>query len=184
MPTAAEDAAPRAAAPAASEASAQPSPSKESAPATSGGASDTVTTAAAAPAPKPPVAAPKVEPPAKPAAPVPPPEGPLARARFAATQEWLKTAPAKTYAIELLTVRSGRSEVLEDFVRQLSQLLDPDGVHVYSVKIDDAQYYAVAYGSYSSVADTVTAMGQMPETLKARAPYPRSFGRMRLQNQQ
>jgi len=108
----------------------------------------------------------------------------LARARFAATQEWLKTAPAKTYAIELLTVRSGRSEVLEDFVRQLSQLLDADSIHVYSVKIDDAQYYAVAYGNYASVADTVTAMGQLPETLKARAPYPRSFRRMRAQNQQ
>lgn len=114
----------------------------------------------------------------------PPPEGPLARERFAATQEWLKTAPAKTYAIELLTVRSGRSEVLEDFVRQLSQLLDAESVHVYSVKIDDAQYYAVAYGNYASVADTVTAMGQLPETLKARAPYARSFGRMRAQNQQ
>jgi len=118
------------------------------------------------------------------AGPPPPPEGPLARARFAATQEWLKTAPAKTYAIELLTVRSGRSEVLEDFVRQLSQLLDADSIHVYSVKIDDAQYYAVAYGNYASVADTVTAMGQLPETLKARAPYPRSFRRMRAQNQQ
>jgi septal ring-binding cell division protein DamX len=117
-------------------------------------------------------------------APQPPPEGPLARERFAATQEWLKTAPAKTYAIELLTVRSGRSEVLENFVRQLSQLLDADSIHVYSVKIEDAQYYAVAYGNYGSVADTVTAMGQLPETLKARAPYPRSFGRMRTQNQQ
>jgi MSHA biogenesis protein MshM len=113
-----------------------------------------------------------------------PPEGQLARARFAATQDWLKNAPAKTYSIELLTVRGSNSEVLEDFVRQLGQLLDPDAVHVYSVKIDGTQYYAVAYGNYPSVADTVTAMGQLPETLKARAPYPRSFGRMRYQNQQ
>ena len=112
------------------------------------------------------------------------PEGELARARFAETQEWLKTAPDKKYAIELLTVRRGKSDVLEDFVRQLSQLLDADSVHVYSVKIEGSQYYAVAYGNYASVADTVTAMGQLPETLKARAPYPRSFGRMRAQNQQ
>ncbi len=121
---------------------------------------------------------------AVPPAPVPPPESPLARARFAATQEWLKTAPAKRYAIELLTVRRGTSDVLEDFLRQLSQLLEVDAVHLYSVKIDDSQYYAVAYGNYASVADTVTAMGLLPETLKARAPYPRSFGRMRTQNQQ
>ncbi len=132
----------------------------------------------AAPAPEPPAAL------APPPVRIPPPEGPLAQGRFAATQEWLKTAPAKQYAIELLTVRSGKSDVLEDFVRQLSQLLDASSVHVYSVKIEDAQYYAVAYGSYASVADTVTAMGQLPETLKARAPYPRSFGRMRVQNQQ
>ncbi|MGB8432754.1 MAG: AAA family ATPase [Burkholderiales bacterium] len=112
------------------------------------------------------------------------PDGELARARFAATQEWLKTAPDKKYAIELLTVRRGKPDVLEDFVRQLAQLLDADAVHVYSVMIEGSQYYAVAYGNYASVADTVTAMGQLPETLKARAPYPRSFGRMRAQNQQ
>jgi septal ring-binding cell division protein DamX len=112
------------------------------------------------------------------------PEGELASARFAATQEWLKTAPDKKYAIELLTVRRGKGDILEDFVRQLGQLLDADSVYVYSVKIEGSQYYAVAYGNYGSVADTVTAMGQLPETLKARAPYPRSFGRMRAQNQQ
>ncbi len=124
--------------------------------------------------------------PEQPVAPTPVlvPEGELARARFAATQEWLKTAPDKKYAIELLTVRRGKSDILEDFVRQLSQLLDADSVHVYSVKFEGSQYYAVAYGNYASVADTVTAMGQLPETLKARAPYPRSFGRMRAQNQQ
>jgi len=137
---------------------------------------------ASAPAP----AASAPEPPARAAMPasVQPPETPLAQSRFAATQEWLKTAPAKTYAIELLTVRRGKPDVLEDFVRQLSQLLEADSVHVYSVKIEGAQYFAVAYGNYASVADTVTAMGQLPETLKARAPYPRSFGRMRFQNQQ
>ena len=138
--------------------------------------------------PAPPVqvasAAPAAAEPAPPPPLLEPPDGEMARARFAATQQWLKSAPAKTYAIELLTVRGSNSEVLENFVRQLSQLLDPEGVHVYSVKIDGTQYYAVAYGSYPSVADTVTAMGQLPETLKARAPYPRSFGRMRFQNQQ
>jgi len=164
-------------------------PTKESAPpaSTSAGKDESPTAARVSAATAPPTApAPPPAPAAKVASapPPPPPEGPLARARFAATQEWLKTAPAKTYAIELLTVRSGRSEVLEDFVRQLSQLLDADSVHVYSVKIDDAQYFAVAYGNYASVADTVTAMGKLPETLKARAPYPRSFGRMRAQNQQ
>jgi septal ring-binding cell division protein DamX len=96
----------------------------------------------------------------------------------------LKTAPEKRYAIELLTVRRGRGDILEDFVRQLAQLLDADAVHVYRVKIEGSPYYAVAYGNYASVADTVTAMGQLPETLKARAPYPRSFGLMRSQNQQ
>jgi MSHA biogenesis protein MshM len=140
--------------------------------------SASTTSVAAAPAPKP-VAQDRPQGP-----PPPPPEGEIARARFAATQEWLKTAPSKTYAIELLTVRRGRSDVLEDFVRQLSQLLDGNRVYVYSVKIEGSQYYAVAYGQYDSVADTVTAMGQLPETLKARAPYPRSFGLMRSQNQQ
>jgi septal ring-binding cell division protein DamX len=117
-------------------------------------------------------------------APRPPGSGTLAQKRFAATQEWLKTAPSRHYAIELLTVSAANVDVLEDLLVQVSRLLSIDQAYVYSLKLEGRQYYALAYGSYPSVADTITAMGQLPETFKARTPYPRSFGLMRTQNQQ
>jgi type II secretory pathway predicted ATPase ExeA/septal ring-binding cell division protein DamX len=117
-------------------------------------------------------------------APKPPSGGDLAQKRFEATQEWLKVAPPRHYAIELLTVSAANVDVLEDLLAQVSRMLPIDRAYVYSVKVEGRQYYALAYGSYPSVADTITAMGQLPETLKARTPYPRSFGLMRTQNQQ
>jgi len=147
------------------------------------------TAAPKAPPPRTPVAvaAPAAVPAAAPqstSGPRPPSGGPLAQQRFAATQEWLKAAPARHYAIELLTVSAGNVGVLEDLLAQVSRLLTIDEAHVYSVKVEGRQHYALAYGSYPSVADTITAMGQLPETFKARTPYPRSFGLMRTQNQQ
>jgi len=118
------------------------------------------------------------------AAPRPPSGGELAQKRFAATQEWLESAPSRHYAIELLTVSAANVAVLEDLLVQVSRLLSIDRAYVYSLKVEGRQYYALAYGSYPSVADTITAMGQLPETFKARTPYPRSFGLMRTQNQQ
>ena len=116
--------------------------------------------------------------------PRPPGTGELAQRRFAATQEWLKIAPSRYYAIELLTVSAANVDVLEDLLVQVSRVLSIDRAHVYSLKVEGRQYYALAYGSYPSVADTITAMGQLPETFKARTPYPRSFALMRTQNQQ
>ncbi len=113
-----------------------------------------------------------------------PSSGDLTQKRFAATQEWLKVAPSKHYAIELLTVSAANVGVLEDLLAQMARMLPVDRAFVYSVKVEGRQHYALAYGDYPTVADTITAMGQLPETLKARTPYPRSFGLMRTQNQQ
>ncbi|MCL4800795.1 MAG: AAA family ATPase [Burkholderiales bacterium] len=139
------------------------------------------TQAARANAATPPTAAPAATPAAGPR---PPSGGELARRRFAATQEWLETAPPKHYAIELLTVSAANVDVLEDLLGQVARLLSIEQTHVYSVRLEGRQFYALAYGNYPSVADTITAMGQLPETFKARTPYPRSFRLMRTQNQQ
>jgi septal ring-binding cell division protein DamX len=168
--------------------SATPAPARET-PATGAGsvpaASPTVSTAAAPPAAVLPKAAeaPKA-PPAGSSGPTPPASGKLTQERFAATQQWLRTAPSGHYTIQLLTVSAGEVAVMERFLRQATDLVELSDLRVYSVKLGGQQYYAATYGLYPSLEETITAMGDLPSTFKARGPYHRSVTLMRRQNQE
>jgi type II secretory pathway predicted ATPase ExeA/septal ring-binding cell division protein DamX len=118
------------------------------------------------------------------AGPVPPASGKLAQERFAATQQWLKTAPTGHYTIQLLTVRAADTQTLERFLRQAAERVDIEEVRVYSVKIGGEQHYSATYGLYPSLEATIDAMGDLPSTFKARGPYHRSITLMRRQNQE
>jgi type II secretory pathway predicted ATPase ExeA/septal ring-binding cell division protein DamX len=126
--------------------------------------------------------------PAKPAeappGPSPPPSGRLTQERYAATQQWLRTAPAGHYTIQLLTVTAADIAVMERFLRQASELVDIQDMRVYSVKLGGQQHYSATYGLYPSLEETITAMGNLPSTFKARGPYHRSVVLMRRQNQE
>src|SRR5215831_11608839 len=149
------------------------------------------------PSAQPPVAAPKDVPvaplasasppaPTAPAARTPeaPAGGKLARERFDATQEWLRSAPGERYSIQLATVRSEELTQLESFLEKASNTVPIEEVFVYSVKIDGQQCYRVAYGSYPSAAEALDAMKGLPQPLAAYQPYTRSVERMRSQNRQ
>ena len=108
--------------------------------------------------------------------------GPLARERYDATQSWLDTAPAGHFTIHLMTATSASR--LEYFLAEIGKVVDPQQLHVYGVKHEGKQRYAVAYGLYPSVETTITAMGNLPAALKAKGPYHRSVVVMRRQNAQ
>jgi len=116
--------------------------------------------------------------------PQPPPGGPIAKERFAATQEWLATSPAKGYAIQLMTVRSAEIGRLEEFLARAAKQVPMQDLHVYSVKIDGAQCYRAAYGLFPTLAEVLAAMKALPADLAAQKPYHRSLERMRSQNRQ
>jgi MSHA biogenesis protein MshM len=118
------------------------------------------------------------------AQPLPPERGELARRRFAATQEWLKSAPGDRYAIQLAVVNSKELGQLEDFLLRTSKILPVDELFVYSVKIDGQQHYRVAYGSYAGPDQVLAAMRGLPPVISAYHPYYRSVERMRSQNRQ
>jgi septal ring-binding cell division protein DamX len=122
--------------------------------------------------------------PAVPAAPVPPTGARLTQERFAATQQWLRTAPTGHFTIQLLTVSANEIAVMERFLRQASELVDANDMRVYSVKLSGQQYYSATYGLYPSLEETITAMGDLPSSFKARGPYHRSVTLMRRQNQE
>ena len=143
----------------------------------------------APPAPSPPQTAPVASPPSA-AAPItvpgggaqPPPAGKLAQERFAATQKWLKSAPSGTWTIQLMT--AGDAIVIERFLEEAAQTVQLENVYLYGVKQNGRQFYGVTYGNYPTLEDTITAMGDLPNSFKSRGPFHRSIGVMRRQNQE
>jgi MSHA biogenesis protein MshM len=110
--------------------------------------------------------------------------GKRAAAKFAATQEWLKRAPGKNYAIQLVTVPETEPARLESFIGRAERRLPDAELYVYGVKINGLQHYRVAYGNYASVEQVKSAIEELPPDIKAPGPYFRSFERMRSQNSQ
>ncbi len=120
--------------------------------------------------------------PAPPPGPNPPASGKLAQERFTATQRWLRSAPSSAWTIQLLT--TGDARAIERFLEQAAQEVRLEEVYIYSVKLNGRQYYGVTYGSYPSLEDTITAMGDLPLSFKSRGPFHRSVPVMRRQNQE
>jgi MSHA biogenesis protein MshM len=118
-------------------------------------------------------------------APAPPPEGKLARERYAATQEWLKTAPGDQYSIQLFTTGAHDLRAVEDLLaRAAAGNLALSDFYVYGVKIDDQQHYRLAYGLYPTSAEAMQGMKILPPAYRQFSPYLRSVERMRSQNRQ
>jgi MSHA biogenesis protein MshM len=108
----------------------------------------------------------------------------LWRERFTATQRLLETVSGDRQAIQLSTFESKDVNGLENFLLRASKLVSPEELLVYSVKFDGRQHYRVAYGNYADARGALAAVSALPEPLRAQGPYPRSFERMRSQNEQ
>ena len=115
----------------------------------------------------------------------PPPAGTLTRARFEATQEWLKSAPGDHYSIQLFTAGAHDLRAVEELLaRAASGNLALSDFYVYGVKIDDQQDYRLAYGLYPTFADANRGLRNLPPAYRQFRPYLRSVARMRSQNRQ
>jgi len=114
-----------------------------------------------------------------------PPTGEFARARFAATQEWLKSAPGDQYSIQLLTTATHEVRRIEELLaRADGRNLKQSDFYVYGVKINDRQHYRLAYGLYPTLAEVTQGIKDLPPAYLQLGPYYRSVERMRSQNHQ
>ena len=114
-----------------------------------------------------------------------PPSGKLTRERFAATQEWLRIAPAGEYSIQLLTVGLRDLRHIEEVLaRAAARNLKLSDFYVYGVKINEQQHYRLAYALYPTAADAIQGIRELPPAYRQFAPYQRSVERMRSQNRQ
>jgi len=111
--------------------------------------------------------------------------GKLTRERFAATQEWLKSAPGDHYSIQLITANRQDARRIEELLeRAPGRGLDLADFHVYGVKIGDDQHYRLAYGLYPALAEVNQGIANLPPIYRQFRPYHRSIERMRSQNRQ
>ncbi|MGP1675865.1 MAG: AAA family ATPase [Burkholderiales bacterium] len=116
-------------------------------------------------------------------APPPPPGGTFTRARFDATQEWLKSAPGDHYSIQLFTAGVHELRAVEELLAGAAASdLDLSEFHIYGVKIDERQHYRLAYGLYATPAEADQGIGNLPPVYRRSGPYLRSVERMRSQN--
>jgi len=107
------------------------------------------------------------------------------RARFAATQEWLKSAPGDHYSIQLFTAGAHDLRTVEELLaRAAAGNLEPSDFYIYGVRIDDQQHYRLAYGLYPTFAAANQGMKSLPPAYRQFGPYLRSVERMRSQNRQ
>ena len=116
--------------------------------------------------------------------PQPPAQGKLARELFAATQDWLGTAPPDNYSIQLFVARDSDVQGLERFLLSAVKTVPKERLHIYSVKSDDIQWYRLAYGMYPSTEQARAAMEKLPPQFLTGKPFFLSIERMRSQNSQ
>jgi septal ring-binding cell division protein DamX len=125
------------------------------------------------------------EPAAQNVVPLPPPGGKFTRERFAATQEWLKSAPGGQYSIQLFTAGTHDLHTAEELLgRAAARNLALTDFYIYGVKINEQQHYRLAYGLYPGYAEANQGIRLLPPAYRQFSPYVRSVERMRSQNRQ
>jgi len=92
---------------------------------------------------------------------------------------WIEGQDKKKATIQVMTISSWNFDAnayysyLETLV---SKNIDVSKFRVYQTSIDDSVVFGVIYGVYTSLREANQVIQQLPETLKARAPVPRTFG--------
>ena len=92
---------------------------------------------------------------------------------------WIEGQDKKMATIQVMTISSWNFDAnayysyLETLV---SKNIDVSKFWVYQTGIDNSVVFGVIYGVYASLGEANQDIQQLPETLKAREPVPRTFG--------
>jgi septal ring-binding cell division protein DamX len=94
--------------------------------------------------------------------------------RLAATEEWLKTADASRYSIQLMHIGIDRGGGLEASLRHSGLGADLDRVWVYRTRIRGEGLLSVLLGEYPSQEDARRVLEGLPPALRQPRPFVRS----------
>jgi len=92
---------------------------------------------------------------------------------------WIENQDKKKATIQVMTISSRNfdGEAYYSYLETLeSKNIDVLKFRIYQTGIDDSVMFGVIYGVYASLGEANQDIQQLPETLKAGAPVPRTFG--------
>jgi type II secretory pathway predicted ATPase ExeA len=118
--------------------------------------------------------APVVAAPAQPAPAAPAPAMSLADARLAATEKWLTSSAPDIVSIHIQLMGAGDPKKLDNYLEELSKLVEIEQVFVYRTKAAGKPAWSVLYGSFPSRAAANQALSQLPARIQAQRPYLRT----------
>jgi septal ring-binding cell division protein DamX len=107
--------------------------------------------------------------------------GPFTHARMAATAAWLKDAPGREFAIQVMTVSTGNQRELEAFLARADKLTGLNNIYVYQTRVKGQSKtgLAVVYGSYPSREKVRETIAQFPAEIRTYLPYLRTVDGIR-----
>ena len=132
-----------------------------------------------APAVAPPAAAPVAAAPPPPARPGAGRESAYVARRLAATTEWLKTADASRYSIQLMHIGIDRGAGLEASLRHGGLGADLERVWLYRTRIGGVELLSVLLGDFPSQDEARRALQELPPALRQAKPFVRPLREIR-----
>jgi DamX protein len=99
--------------------------------------------------------------------------------RIAATRNWLKTADAGRYSIQLMHIGIDRGAGLEASLRKGGLGGELERVWVYRTRIRGQELWSVLLGEYSSYEEARQVIQGLPRGLQAARPFVRPLGEVR-----
>ena len=107
--------------------------------------------------------------------------GPLTRERMQAADEWLKTAPGKAFAVQVMAVAHGNERELEAFLLRMRKISGLDEAYVYQTRIKGQPNngLAVVFGSYATRDKVRETIDRFPGDVRSLHPYLRTVDGIR-----
>ena len=119
----------------------------------------------------------------EPAAPTPVPEvgheSSYVARRLAATAEWLRTADASRYSIQLMLIGIDRGAGLEASLRRGGLGADLERVWLYRTRIRGVELLSVLLGDFPNQDEARRALQELPPALRQAKPFVRSLREIR-----
>ena len=103
----------------------------------------------------------------------------LLNQRLAATDRWLDQVDDDHYSLQLFMTQITDAKALEEFLRELPDLLDFEKVYVYDTKIGGSRMYSVLYDDFDSRKTARSVLQNLPANMKASKPFIRRVGALR-----
>ena len=87
--------------------------------------------------------------------------------------DWIATAPANHYFIQLAARGANHTDDVENFLARAGQWLEPAELRVYRTGTPDSGKISVIYGDYPTQVAAWAATRGLPEQIRQMRPYPR-----------